>query len=73
VASSKITESTAVSLGVVVALIGGVLWLGSINAQGQANSRAIEELKERQEAYLHTLQSIDSRLSHIEGSLGDKR
>ncbi len=67
-----ITEKTVIPLGVFVILVGGIVWLTSIYAESHQNAVAISELKLKQDEYNRTVQSIDSRLSHIEGVLSDK-
>jgi hypothetical protein len=55
-------------------LIGGIFWLTMMYSLGQANQVAIQELKIAREAdrqaYTTFVQSIDHRLSRIEGKLG---
>ncbi len=68
-----LSESTVVPLGFVGALLGGVFWLSTMYNQGQANAKAIEELKVGGEEYTKTLQKIDRRLSWIEGAMGKRK
>lgn len=66
----KISEDTLIPLSFIVVLSGGVFWITSMYSEVKANTQSIQELKETNEAYIRTVQSIDSRLSRIEGKLG---
>ena len=68
----KITENTLIPVSLIVILLGGVVWLTIMYAQGNANAKAIEQLSQRQDEYTKTVLTIDTRLSHIEGALGVK-
>ena len=68
----KITENTLNPVSLIVILLGGVVWLTIMYAQGNANAKAIEQLSQRQDEYTKTVLTIDTRLSHIEGALGVK-
>lgn len=68
----KITEETVVPLGLVIAAVGGVIWLTTILTNSEANTGEIKDLKERQDRYLELVQKIDQRLSRIEGKMGIK-
>ena len=45
---SKISEKTWVSLGLVITLLGGVVWLTTIWMQSEANARSIQKIEEKQ-------------------------
>ena len=60
-----ISEKTAVSLGLVIVLAGGIVWLSTVFAQVRHNGEQISELKE----HAKVVESIDRRLSRIEGKL----
>lgn len=68
-----ITEKTPVTLGLVggsaVVLVGAILWLTTVFAQVRHNGSEISELKDDVKTYLNTVQTIDRRLSRIEGKL----
>ena len=66
----KITESTAIPISLVVLIIGGIVWLTSIKADTLSLKEEQSHLQQKQEEYNHTLQSIDERLSKIEGKMG---
>lgn len=77
---TKISEKSYVSIGVVVIIIGGVMWLttlfSKVNAQSEAMAAQVDEikqLKETQRDYNKTVESIDRRLSRIEGRMDDIR
>lgn len=61
----------AVSLSTIA---GGIIWLTMMYSLGQANQVSVQELKAAREAdrqaYMQFAQSIDHRLSRIEGKLG---
>lgn len=64
-----ITEKTLIPLSLVMTLIGGVFWLTSIYFEAKAANSSITEIKQKQDSYTETLNSIDKRLSRIEGFL----
>ena len=71
--NKKITENTLIPLGLVIVLIGGVVWLTSIKADTLSLKERQEKSEIKQDKYNETLQSIDERLSHMEGILEELR
>lgn len=69
----KITDGTLVSLGLVVVLIGGVLWLASIQSDAKEARTGLQELKQSNSDYIKVMNSIDERLSRIEGEIHQMR
>lgn len=63
-------ESTYVSLGLLVAVIGFTAWLTVLYAQTDANAKTLIQVSEQQTEYTRNLQLINMRLSRIEGKLG---
>ena len=61
-----ISESTLMPISLIIVVIGGVFWLGELDAETRANAVEINKL---QEQYNRILTSIDQRLSFIEGKL----
>jgi len=41
----KISEDTKITLGLGVALVGGIFWLANLDFQGRANAQSIEAVK----------------------------
>ena len=70
---SKITELTLLPISLVIVIIGGVVWLTQIYALANSNKTSVVEIKDRQESVYNrldsNLNSIDRRLSRIEGKL----
>lgn len=68
--SNKITASTFIPMSSLVVFAVALLWIYSIKAQGDSNSRQIATLESQQEKHDEVVQSIDRRLSRIEGAVG---
>ena len=66
----KLSEDTLIPVSFMVVLAGGIFWLSSMYSEVKANTTSVDELKKTNEAYMKTVQSIDTRLSRIEGKLG---
>ena len=70
----KISENRLVQISwgalgaLLVSVVGGVLWLSVIYYTADANAKSIAEIKED----LNVLDSIDNRLSNIEGYIKGK-
>lgn len=62
----KITEGTKISLGILTALIGGVVWLSKMSFQQDANAQEIEHLSQRQENIDNMLYDLKDRMIRIE-------
>lgn len=60
-----ITESTAVSISLVIAICGGIGWLTSIYKTTEANAIDVARLKERNELILEKLARIEERLDYL--------
>lgn len=65
----EITERTLVPLSLVITLVGGVSWLTTIHAQGQANAEVLVEVKNKQDKYEENLKAILNQLAEIKGEL----
>jgi len=61
-----ITEGTLLPVSLIAVIVGGGFWLGGLESDTRANAREISKL---QEQYSKVLNSIDQRLSYIEGKL----
>ena len=74
---NKISEKTLIPLSLLSAIVGGVIWLTTIFDQGRANAQVISEIKdgieELNEKIYIQLQSINTRLSRIEGKLSSEK
>jgi len=64
-----LSENTLVPISFVVFVIGGMVWLTTIYAQGSANQYEIEKLRSHDGLILDKLDDIQKRLSRIEGHL----
>lgn len=62
----KITENTLIPLSLLAVIAGGIFWFSTLYAEVRASSTDIQDLKNT----MRQLQSIDQRLSRIEGKLG---
>lgn len=71
-AMRSITERTMLPLSLIISLGGGIAWFTSLYSLSESNSERIAELTKKQEYYLQFIQTIDRRLSRIEGKLGVK-
>lgn len=65
----KITEATAVPLSLVAVITSGAVWVSNIKAQTEANTSRIQRVESDQSETVKLLQSIDGRLSNMEGQL----
>lgn len=66
-----LSEKTKVSIGLaVVAIGGGAMWLTTLYWNTAANAKEIVEIKSDQKEFYKVLNSIDKRLSNIEGAVG---
>lgn len=61
----KINEKTLIPLSLMITIIGGVYWLSNLNFKANASEKEIEKLNKK----ITVIQSIDTRLSRIEGAL----
>lgn len=65
----KLSEDTAVSIGVVAILMGVAYWVSTLVSNQEVNARDISELKAAQVEYNKSAQRIDRRLGRIEERL----
>lgn len=72
----KVTEDTAVSLGVVVVIVGAVAWATNmeaktsiVEAKSNALQTAFEDQAKRDDEYQKNVQDISVRIARMEGSL----
>lgn len=66
---SQITQDTLMPLGMVIVLIGGVMWLDEVAAKVKATADSQEEFRRDQIDTKNILMQMNTRLSRIEGSL----
>lgn len=66
----KITEKTLLPVSLVIVLIGGVVWLTTLKSDADQLKQQIQLLQSKQDQYLEEIQSVNTRLSRIEGKLG---
>jgi hypothetical protein len=69
---SKLADTTLLPLGLVILLMGAAMYIANDHAVIQASAKDIETLQQHQDDYIHDIEKIDMRLSHIEGALGVK-
>ncbi len=71
--TATIDDKTKISLFAVVVcipfLVGGILWLSSVDSKASAAAEDLKTTKALMQMQFERLQSIDNRLSRIEGSL----
>lgn len=65
----KITENTTVTLTVVAAIVGGVMWLQSIHSLANTTAEKTISLEAKQDRYSEDIVQIKQALSRIEGKL----
>lgn len=68
-----INENTGLSIGLVIALIGGLFWLTNLWAKADTTAQAVIRIEANQQKYTDHLMMINQRLSKIEGRLGVNR
>lgn len=66
----SIDEKTLIPLGLVISIIGAILWLSSIYFETKSAADEIKSLKEENRELYRVFNTIDKRLSRIEGKLG---
>jgi hypothetical protein len=62
-----LSEDTPITVGVLVIIVGGILWLAAMESNGRANTEAIVEMKASQTTYTANIIEINNRLSKMEG------
>lgn len=67
-----ITETTLIPISLVITLVGGIVWLSTLYARTEETAKAIIRVEANQQGYNENLREIISRLSRIEGALGEK-
>lgn len=69
----KISENTTITLGIFVIFAGGLMWLSTMYSEVRANTETVKQIQAEQREYIAFVQSIDARLSRIEGFLEIKK
>lgn len=69
---NKLNEKTYLSLGLVISIIGGAVWLTTMHFNERADAANIQEVKADLKTDLEFKRTIDVRLSRIEYKLGLK-
>lgn len=67
-----ISEHTPISISLLIALSGGLMWITNLYAKTEITSQAVIRIESNQLEYYKHLQEINERLSRIEGRLEDK-
>lgn len=67
---APIGKRTPITIGLVIALLGGVGWLTDMNNKGTANARSIDEVKIEQMETRKSLRHVEKWLSAIGQKLG---
>ena len=72
----EITERTFIPISLVITLLGGVVWLTTLNAKTDVNLDSFGRVEKKQDAYFLELKEVrkemqetNSRLSRLEGML----
>jgi hypothetical protein len=68
-----ITENTLIPISLVIAFLGGVVWLTTLSNQTQANTAALKDIQSKQERYNESIVTIEKSLVRIEYQLTEKR
>lgn len=61
----RFTEDTSLSIGLVIGLIGGILWLSHIAFLSESNAAAIDEVQKKQDSYASDIIDIKADLKYI--------
>ena len=67
----QITEDTTVSIGVVVIIVGAMVWLTELHSETSENSSDIKDIKSMQQDTQKQFEEIRVRLTHIEDAVID--
>ena len=67
--NQEINEKTRIPLSLVLTICLGVAWLVRLESRVNVDSKQIEDTASLQKKHLETVQSINTRLSRIEGKL----
>lgn len=51
-------KDSKIALGLLIPLVGGILWLSTLHAQTSANSLAIDEIKNKQQKQEEKIEAI---------------
>lgn len=65
-----ISEKTPVTIGLVIAMLGGVIWLSTLYAKTVETSTELSRIESKQDQYDRDIKEISNHLSLIEGKLG---
>ncbi len=68
-ALGKITEDTAVSISLLIVIIGGVFWLSTLYAKTNNTAEAVSRIEDKSQEYQKTVDEINLRLTRIEAKL----
>jgi len=66
---NKISAKTPITISLMISIMVVVVWAITVWADVRANSKSIEQIEVQQKIYVDNVQSIDKRLSRIEGAL----
>lgn len=66
-------EQIFYGVSIVVILLGGILWLASMNSLAVANSSDIKDLKSQETDHTKQFEEIRTRLTRIEDAVGVKK
>lgn len=66
---NKISESTSISISLVIALMSGIFWLTNLSSKSEAMASRLAEYGTAQQDYIKNQMEILRRLSRIEGYL----
>ena len=65
----NLTEKSMVSIGMVVALLGGTVWFTKLFWMTEANAVAVTQIQTKQEQYNEAIWQIKEELAKIRGIL----
>jgi hypothetical protein len=68
-----ITENTKISVGLLIALMGGIAWLTSLHAITQSNATVIEKVQVKQDQYAADISDIKKDIAVIKSKILEEK
>jgi hypothetical protein len=69
----KDLETVFYAVSLIVFIVGGILWLGSMNSLATTNTSDIKDLKAQESDHTKQFEEIRIRLTHIEDAVGAEK
>jgi hypothetical protein len=67
-----ISESTGISISLLITLAGGIFWLSTLYAKTLNTEQATQRIESKQDQYNKDIQEIKEDIAHIKGMLENK-